>query len=333
MLIRSDFDEADFGDSNYPDSRPDEVVLPISIPSHHVKAGVSANTVEGPDVSDQNHRIQLTTSHAQTMPASTRPPNGNRVTEANAGRSGPPPHQQQNHTNNTNNNSARPSNGASGGAQMRPPQETVTTPRSIQLVPPTHARILNQPNRTGPAPAAHSPAHQQKPMFSSGDESAERHGVPPAIESGFFSARAATMLPELRDTDGPPLVLPGNLPAFNPHAESPSIRKTPGINHNQTMPLTKELKHVPGSAQTGAAASGSARTNIVNPQLDATRRIGAPGSPSPMANRNMYKPPTMKRPYQGQGPARPPLGDLPPNETIHVTDSGGDMKRVKLNGS
>jgi DNA repair and recombination protein RAD52 len=170
-------------------------------------------------------------------------------------------------------------------------------------------------------------------MSSSGDESAERHGVPPAIESGFFSARAATMLPELRDADGPPLVLPGNLPAFNPHAESPSIRKTPGINHNQTLPLTKELKHVPGSAQTGAAASGSARTNIVNPQLDATRRIGAPGSPSPMANRNMYKPPTMKRPYQGQGPARLPLEDLPANETIHVTDSGGDMKRVKLNGS
>jgi DNA repair and recombination protein RAD52 len=100
------------------------------------------------------------------------------------------------------------------------------------------------------------------------------------------------------------------------------------------MPLTKELKHVPGSTQTGAAGTtGSARTNIVNPQLDATRRIGAPGSASPMANRNMYKPPTMKRPYQGQGPARPPLGDLPPNEAIHVTDSGGDMKRARLNGS
>jgi hypothetical protein len=41
----------------------------------------------------------------------------------------------------------------------------------------------------------------------------------------------------------------------------------------------------------------------------------------------------MKRPYQGQGPARPPLEDLPANQTIHVTDSGGDMKRVKLNGS
>jgi len=100
------------------------------------------------------------------------------------------------------------------------------------------------------------------------------------------------------------------------------------------MPLTKELKHVPGSTQTGAgSASGSARTNIVNPQLDATRRIGAPGSPSPMANRNMYKPPTMKRPYQGQGPARPPLGDLPTNETLQVTDGGGDMKRARMNGS
>jgi DNA repair and recombination protein RAD52 len=152
------------------------------------------------------------------------------------------------------------------------------------------------------------------------------------MENGFFSARAATMLPEIRETDGPPPLLPGNLPAFNPHAESPSIRKTPGINHTQTMPLTKELKHVPGSTQAGTGSvPGSTRTNIVNPQLDATRRIGAPGSPSPMANRNMYKPPTMKRPYQGQAPARPPLGDLPTNETLQATDEGGNMKRARIN--
>jgi DNA repair and recombination protein RAD52 len=337
LLIWSDFDEADFGDTNDPDSRPDEVVLPISIPSHHFKAGVSANasaTVGGPSVSDQTHRLRPTSSHAQTMPAPARPTNGNRSTEANPGWSGPSPYQQQNHTNNRDSGPSRPSNGASAGAQMRPPQETIVTPRSIQPVPPGHGRVLNQPSRTGAASAPHSPAHQQKPISSSGDESTESHGVPPAIESGFFSARAATMLPEMRDNDGPPPMLPGNLPAFNPHAESPSIRKTPGINHNQTMPLTKELKHVPGSTQTGAAATpGSMRPNVVNPQLDATRRVGAPGSPSPMANRNMYKPPTMKRPYQGQGPTRPPLGDLPTNETLQVADTGGDMKRAKLNGS
>lgn len=337
LLISLDFDEADFGDSNDPDPRPDEVVLPVSIPSHHFKAGVSANAsaaVGGLNISDQNHHLQLTNNHTQTMLAPPRPLNGNRVIEANAVKSGPPPYQQQNPTNNNHSGPARPSNGASSGAQMRPPQETVTTPRSIQPVPPGHGRVLNQHSRTGPVSVPHSPAHQQKPISSNGDESAESRGVPPAVESGFFSARAATMLPELRNTDGPPPVIPGNLPVFNPHAESPSIRKTPGINHNQTMPLTKELKHVPGSAQAGAAAtSGSARTNIVNPQLDATRRIGAPGSPSPMANRNLYKPPTMKRPYQGQGPARPPLGDLPTNETLQVTDGGGDMKRARLNGS
>jgi DNA repair and recombination protein RAD52 len=330
LLISLDFDEADFGDSNDPNPRPDEVVLPVSIPSHLFKADVSAKTSAALNVSDQNHRLQPTNSHAQTMPAPPRPLNGNRTTETNAIKSGPPPYQQQNHTNNTNSGPARPS----GGAQMRPPQETVTIPRSIQPAPPGHGRVLNQPSRPGPVSVPHFPVHQQKPISSNGDESTESHGVPPAIESGFFSARAATMLPELRDTDGPPPAFPGNLPAFNPHAESPSIRKTPGINHNQTMPLTKELKHVPGSTQTGAAAtSGSTRTNIVNPQLDTARRIGAPGSPSPMANRNLYKPPTMKRPYQGQGPARSPLGDIPTNETLQVTDGGGDMKRARLNGS
>jgi DNA repair and recombination protein RAD52 len=307
------------------------------MPSHHFKADVHANasaTVGGLNSNDQNYGHQATTSHAQTMPAPARPSNGNRATEANTGRGGPPPYQQQNNTNNANIGLARPNNGLSVGTQMRPPQEAATIPRSVQPVPPGHGRVLNQPSRTGTASAPHSPANQHKPMSGSADESAEIHGISPAIESGFFSARAATMLPEMRDTDGPPPMLPRNLLAFNPHAESPSIRKTPGINHNQTMPLTKELKHVPGSTQTGAgSASGSARTNVVNPQLDATRRIGAPGSPSPMANRNMYKPPTMKRPYQGQGPARPPLGDLPTNETLQVTDGGGDMKRARMNGS
>jgi DNA repair and recombination protein RAD52 len=337
LLIELDFDEADFGDSNDPDPRPDEVVLPISMPSHHLKAGVLANasaTVGGLSSNDQNHRHRATTSHAQSMPAPARLSNGNHATEANAGRGGPPPYQQQSNTNNANIGLARPNGELSVGAQMRPPQETVTTPRYPQPAPPGHGRVLNQPSRASTASAPHSPANQQKPMSGRADEPAEIHGVSPAVESGFFSARAATMLPEMRDTDGPPPMLPGNLPAFNPHAESPSIRKTPGINHNQTMPLTKELKHVPVSAQTGAgSASGSARPNVVNPQLDATRRIGVPGSPSPMANRNMYKPPTMKRPYQGQGPARPPLGDLPTNETLQVTDGGGDMKRARMNGS
>lgn len=74
--------------------------------------------------------------------------------------------------------------------------------------------------------------------------------------------------------------------------------------------------------------------NLANPQLDATRRIGAPGSPSPMSmgNRNSYKPPTMtKRPMVDAG--RAPLTDLQTNGNELAGDAhGGEAKRQRLNG-
>ena len=128
---------------------------------------------------------------------------------------------------------------------------------------------------------------------------------------------------------------------FNPKAESPSIRKTPGIDHSASKPLTRSGQHVPPSASqalpppttTTTPATHSTnnftpvrpsitnnqqgqRVNMVNPSLDQTRRIGAPSRPgSPMANRGTYRPPTMKRPLQGEGgeageTARTPLADI-----------------------
>jgi DNA repair and recombination protein RAD52 len=73
---------------------------------------------------------------------------------------------------------------------------------------------------------------------------------------------------------------------------------------------------------------------VVNPGLEGVRKIGAPGgnSPSPMANRGSYKPPTVvKRPVDGGG--RTPLTDLGPNGAIGSggADGGGDVKRQRLN--
>lgn len=75
--------------------------------------------------------------------------------------------------------------------------------------------------------------------------------------------------------------------------------------------------------------------NLGNPQLDTTRRIGAPGSPSPMnmGNRNSYKPPTMmKRPMPEAN--RAPLTDLQTNGNGTAGDAheNGDAKRQRLNG-
>jgi DNA repair and recombination protein RAD52 len=71
-------------------------------------------------------------------------------------------------------------------------------------------------------------------------------------------------------------------------------------------------------------------TNIVNPQLDAMRRIGAPGGFSPMANRGSFKQP-MKRPVDANAANRTPLTDLPANGPIGA-DTGGDAKRQRING-
>jgi len=92
----------------------------------------------------------------------------------------------------------------------------------------------------------------------------------------------------------------------------------------------------PSASQLLAAGSGGARPNVVNPQMDTTRRIGVPGGGSPMGNRGGgYKPPTFKRPMDGGGGAtnsrRTPLVDLPANEAI-VPGDGGDLKRQRLNG-
>lgn len=162
----------------------------------------------------------------------------------------------------------------------------------------------------------------------------------------FFSARAMSQLPEASISTITPAQLPQQL--FNPKAESPSIRRTPGIDHSSSKPLAKNGQHVaPSSSQaadtagTGVGSNSGSFTpvrpggpgpvtrgsSVANPSLDHTRRIGAPGGGgSPLANRGSYKPPTMKR---------APLTDLPvTGENIGVVqmveDGHADAKRQKM---
>jgi DNA repair and recombination protein RAD52 len=208
------------------------------------------------------------------------------------------------------------------GQAMRPPADMGPQSRPIPgpQLNPVAGRVLNQPSRNGPPSAPGSPAR----LTRSSDESDP--GMPPQ-GGGFFSARAAAMLPEGQTAEGPPAPILNHLPAFNLHAESPSIRKTPGVDHKSSKPLTRDLKHVPGSTQTVTASPKP--TNIVNPQLDATRRIGAPGGFSPMSNRGSFKQP-LKRNID-TGVNRTPLTDLPANGALGA-DGGGDAKRQRING-
>lgn len=147
--------------------------------------------------------------------------------------------------------------------------------------------------------------------------------------------------------------------AFNPHAESPSIRKTPGIDHTKSKPVGRNGQHVAPAEKTdsdlggrnpGAASipvgAGAGRTgpganvgggglgagagqqqgltpaqggNIVNPQLSQARRIGAPVGPG--------------SPLGNRGQYRPPTIKRPlPNEN----NGGGArpaLSEVSTNGT
>jgi DNA repair and recombination protein RAD52 len=249
----------------------------------------------------------------------------------------------------TNNQPGRPPgmipNNNSGGVPQQPQTPGGGLARAIstgQIIRPSEGqpgpavvagRVLNQPSRMAP-PTVASPSRAGKPLSS---EDSENIGLPPPGK-GFYSARAATMVSEIASADAVTTNNPTNLPAFNPHLESPSIRKTPGVDHKSSKPLTKDLKHVPGSSQSSAAPSvrpGMGRGSILNPQVDSARQIGAPGmrAMSPMQNRGSYKPPTIKRPLDAEGGVnRTPLANLPANGPVVAGDeSGGDLKRQRTN--
>ncbi|KAI9664449.1 MAG: DNA repair protein rad52 [Bathelium mastoideum] len=174
------------------------------------------------------------------------------------------------------------------------------------------------------------------------------------ISIGFIPSRAAETLLK---SDGPPAQMTA-VPAYNPHAESPSIRRTSGINHAKSEPITRKgivglnnqiqgAQPMPSSNPTqfaGGATSvvprpirgpGQGPANFVNPQSDLSRRIGVPtsGIANPFAHRAGYKSPVTKRFVAGvhetsgvgDGAGRVPLSDVSNTAADnHAPFSGGD---------
>lgn len=194
---------------------------------------------------------------------------------------------------------------------------TTTTPQRIPpQAAPSFARGHHNNSTTGPQPS-HSPAisrlqstttilnphsanhhtdahHPPHNMNNHNNNTPRRTDCPATVS--FYPARVAEMVQE---TDAPV-----NAPTFNPHAESPSIRKTVGIDHSRSKPVKQDVvlgTLNPGSVgvvggnaastssivgpSRGAGAGGIAGGGVgdfTNPQLLATRKIGMPGSPSPI---------------------------------------------------
>ncbi|KAM5352449.1 hypothetical protein ACJ41O_005172 [Fusarium nematophilum] len=239
----------------------------------------------------------------------------------------------------------QPSRSFSSGPTSRPPQ----TPNQGQQRPePSTGGPAGVSSRPQPGPGGRTTPNQ---VGNPRPPPNAPQNIPETV--GFFSAKAVNQLSEstLQGTNNSRIAIPQAQQAFNPKAESPSIRKTPGIDHNSSKPVGKNGQHVaPSSSQANAPHSNtssftpvrpsipgsqSARGNVVNPSLDQTRRIGAPAGPgSPLGNRGSYRPPAMKRPPPGDsGAGRPPLADLPANgsgPTGPTTTNGLEAKRQRM---
>ena len=232
----------------------------------------------------------------------------------------------------------------------KPPQTPNNVRRNVGHVP--APAMVGRPSSPGPHPPQHAaPApycRPNSPALTTPNTSTNRPpGAVPPESIGFYSARAINK--DVLETglagDG---LVPKPQQAFNPKAESPSIRRTPGIDHSSSKKLKRDDVQLQSSQSGPVTGLGlgsrrppgfqAGRGNVVNPHLDQARRIGAPGAGgSPLANRGQYRPPTMKRPLPAEGPAigRPALAEVTNSGPVGVVQGQGDnqagvdMKRQK----
>jgi len=240
----------------------------------------------------------------------------------------------------------------------RPPQQA----QQISRQPPPEA--VNQANnaarrpepRGAMAPPNGNPVNQQNQnrFAPSGGQANGGRSTPPVVSGQAGAPQNPTNLPPQLPAQGPPIgavgfmtgraVETGTAQPFNPKAESPSIRRTAGLNHQVSGPIAratdgavqqlergqKEIGGEKMAANMNDAGPVGPRTNFVNPAADTGRKIGMPGGMhSPMGNRGAYKPPAMKRPLPPQTPSRQPLGDM---SNMQQVDGPGDAKKPRIDG-
>ena len=273
----------------------------------------------------------------------------------------------------------RPPNGAVQPQQARPqpPQAANTAQRAINvppLPPQTNANVGG--NRSNPSSAtsttlpSHSPnqqqpAQQQAPLNPAQSNTAngelDPNGLPiprqppPGIPEGFVTGRNADLLnqPSAANRLPNPAAI-----AFNPHADTPSIRRTHGVNPGKSAPIMRSaLQNTSASNATNVQGQGGVhqaaqqapaahaavgagnglngattpvRTNFVNPSADMNRRIGMPPAVAGMQNRSAYRPPGANS-NQNQGLKRPPLSDVSNLQAQQAQmDGSGEVKKVKV---
>ncbi|KAL2042206.1 hypothetical protein N7G274_004694 [Stereocaulon virgatum] len=286
-----DFDEVDF--SVPQGDHPDEVALDPSLNSEQLRRRNSPANSGRPQIrnADQNYyqRVRAPLARHQSTGTALSP-----QTPINAGV----------------NSMARPMTMSEGlkprGQSAKPQQPAQMQQENMHMKP----HQLPPPRLPQDPQLAIDTHPNDAPSLDSSNTSEHE---PPV---GFFTARAAESL-----QSGPVSAM--NAPAFDPHLESPSIRKTAGVDHSKTKPVGRDVVRAP-------PAPGVPRTSFTNAQSDKMRKVGMPMvAASPLQNRGSYKPPHMKRPAESIG-ARSALGDVT-NESVNVSaDAAGDVKRQKV---
>jgi DNA repair and recombination protein RAD52 len=241
---------------------------------------------------------------------------------------------------------SRPSTTNASGPprQMQPPAKTSLAQSASNGQPPRQPPQTPNQNKSN---NWSGPQNQNRPQPNGRPQQVSQPAAvdggvqtPPPANGGvegpamFFSARSVS-----RSENAPPgTMAPGSEMVFNPKLESPSIKKTPGIDHSTSKPVGRNCQHVnpvvrgdePSSSQRSGAGPGRpAPGNVVNPSFNQSRQIGAPGSHSPMANRGQYRSLTIKRPppaADGAAATRTALNEV----TNKGTDAAADAKRQKV---
>ena len=199
-----------------------------------------------------------------------------------------------------------------------PPQQAISAPVTEKTGAPMYKGLVPNQQQSHGLPHGQMPQmnlrglnSNPQPLSGPGfSPSSRRPGPPPNTES---AVKGEALLPNASSENDPPVgfftarvaetvqnanAMPSDIPTFNPHLESPSIRKTAGIDHTRTGPVARDLINgaPPGNI------SMPPRPNFTNMLGDQARRIGMPkpAVASPLQNRGSYKPPQMvKRPADG----------------------------------
>lgn len=283
IFVGDDFDEADF--SVAPQEHPDEVSVVASTSLEDVQ-GQSNFTrkgqIQGPQTAPDRN-IPCMRPHAQRQhmtPGNTpKPQNPSRVTDSDTVML---------------TKSVEPRTGLAPGQRKADALSIQQPERKTNNLQPAPALQLSHNASLDIAGALRSASGSPRMQENAERTDAVPHNTPPTMSLGsagyeppigFFPARVAE---KVQSFSG--LLL--KAPAFNPHLESPSIRKTAGVDHTKTLPVGKDTV-------AASPVAMSPRLNFVNPQADMVRRVGMPiGTASPLQNRSSYKPPQIRRPVE-----------------------------------